>query len=119
MLLWHDAIYLIDHNASLYFHHAWTDYLARSRSSFPQIKEHVLLPFAGQLTEADATLSRRLTPEIIQAVVGLVPDSWLDGEPRFASPDENRAAYIEYLLRRLEPPRDFMEEARNARALSL
>jgi hypothetical protein len=117
MLLWHDVIYLIDHNASLYFHHAWRDYLARSRGSFPQIKEHVLLPFARQLSAADETMSRRLTPEIIRDVVGLVPDTWLEGEPYFAGPEENRAAYVEYLLRRLEPPRDFLLEARNAAAL--
>jgi hypothetical protein len=119
MLVWHDNLYLIDHNASLYFHHARTDYPERSRSPFQQIKEHVLLPFAGRLNEADEALSRRLTPQIIQDVVGLVPDSWLVGDSYFAGPEETRAAYIEYLLRRLEPPRDFAEEARRARSLSV
>jgi HipA-like kinase len=119
LLLWHDMLYLIDHNASLYFHHAWTDYLSRSRSPFPQIKEHVLLPFAGQLAEADERLSRSLTPEIIRDVVSLVPDAWLEGETYFTSPDANRAAYVEYLLSRLEGPRDFLLEASSARARSL
>jgi hypothetical protein len=119
MLLWHDKLYLIDHNASLYFHHNWTDYVARSRSPFAQIKEHVLLPLASQLSEADERLGKQLTPEIISDVVGLIPDSWLEGEAYFSSPAENRAAYVEYLLKRLEPPRKFVEEARRAGSLSV
>ena len=34
---------LIDHGATLYFHHAWTDIDQRSKDSFPLIKEHILL----------------------------------------------------------------------------
>jgi len=119
MLVWHDRLYLIDHNASLYFHHAWTDYLARSRRPFPQIKEHVLLPLATRLDESDEVLSRRLTPEMIRDIIGLVPDSWLEGESHFADAGQHRAAYIEYLTRRLEAPRDFVKEARNANSLSI
>ncbi|HEX8650228.1 MAG TPA: HipA family kinase [Pyrinomonadaceae bacterium] len=119
MLVWHDRLYLIDHNASLYFHHAWTDYVARSRSPFPKIKEHVLLPFAARLADIDESLGARLTQEIIHDIIGLVPDSWLDSEPHFADMGEHRAAYIEYLTRRLEAPRDFVKEARNAQSLSI
>src|SRR5215210_8973203 len=46
MLMWHRKLYLIDHGAALYFHHNWENHLARSRSPFKQIKEHVLLPYA-------------------------------------------------------------------------
>lgn len=119
MLLWHDTLYLIDHNASLYFHHSWTDYLGHSRRPFAQIKEHVLLPRASMLHEADESLSSRLTPEIIHDIIELVPGSWLESEPSFGSTEEHRAAYVEYLLRRLKAPRDFVEEAKNARALSI
>ena len=120
LLVWHRKLWLIDHGASLYFHHAWPDdYLARSRAAFPQIREHVLLPFADLLTEADAALSARVTPELVRGVLGLIPDAWLTAGPRFASPDEQRAAYADYLLARLRPPRDFLQEAVDARAVSL
>ncbi|MEJ7710991.1 MAG: HipA family kinase [Pyrinomonadaceae bacterium] len=81
MLLWHRQLWLIDHGAALYFHHSWDDYLERSRTRFPQIKDHVLLSFASELRETDAKLSEQLTPEIFSRIVNLVPDAWLGGEP--------------------------------------
>jgi hypothetical protein len=117
MLVWHQRLWLIDHGAALYFHHGWDDYLERSRSAFPQIKEHVLLPFADALHEADVTLAARLTPEVIWNIIKLIPDSWLRDASPFAGPEEHRAAYAAYLLRRLETPRVFVEEARHARSL--
>lgn len=117
MLLWHKRLWLIDHGASLYFHHAWDNYRERSRNPFAQIKEHVLLPFAGAIREADEVLTEKLTPELISSIVELIPDDWLGNEPQFASIDEHRRAYSEYLLARLAPPRDFVEEASNAATL--
>ena len=106
ILMWHRRLWLIDHGAALYFHHNWDDYLARSRRPFPQVKEHVLLPSASALEEADARLSAAVTPELIQEILSLVPDSWLAAEPRFAAaPEEGRAAYAGYLLSRLMAPR--------------
>ncbi|MBE7552353.1 MAG: aminotransferase class I and II [Anaerolineales bacterium] len=116
ILMWQQRPWLIDHGACLYFHHSWNDYLARSRSRFPQIKEHVLLPFADDLPAADAALSARLTPEIIDSVVSLIPAAWLNSEASFADHAEHRAAYAAYLHRRLESPREFVEEAIRARA---
>jgi hypothetical protein len=117
MLLWHKRLWLIDHGAALYFHHARERYLERSGNPFVQVKDHVLLPFAGALREADALLSARLTPEIIRDIVALIPDAWLGGEPQFAGVEEHRKAYVEYLLARLTAPRNFVEEAINARTL--
>jgi hypothetical protein len=116
MLLQHRQLWLIDHGAALYIQHTWNDYITRSRSPFQQIKDHILLGFADALPEADATLSRVLTGERIRAIVALIPDDWLQGEPRFAGPGENREAYNTYLLNRLEGPRAFVEEALDARA---
>lgn len=117
MLTWHRRLWLIDHGAALYFHHSWDGYVARSRAPFAQIKDHVLLPRAGALREADATLSTRLSPDAIQAIVTLIPDSWLGDEPAFSTPAEHRRAYSDYLLARLEAPRAFAEEAARAHAL--
>ena len=116
ILIWNEQPWLIDHGAALYFHHTWTDYLARSRTPFPFIKEHILLPFAGELPQADARLSAQLTPELISQVVGLIPDEWLGQEAGFANQTEHRAAYVTYLRQRLESPRRFVEEALHARA---
>ena len=74
---------------------------------------------AGALGEADADLSARVTPELVRDVLSCIPDGWLAAEPRFAGAGEHRAAYADYLLTRLAPPRDFAEEAANARSLSV
>lgn len=117
ILVWHRRLWLIDHGAALYFHHSWDDYAGRSRMPFRQIKDHVLLPFAGALTEADLVLGEKMTPAVVNQVVGQIPDAWLGDEPRFGGVGEHRAAYAEYLLGRLRPPRAFLEEAINARTL--
>ncbi|MGZ3460801.1 MAG: HipA family kinase, partial [Archangium sp.] len=118
MLCWHRDLWLIDHGASLYFHHAWDDYLERSHSRFPAIREHVLLPWASALPEAEASLRQRVTEDVIQRVVACVPDAWLGPamEPRFATVAEHREAYATYLLKRLEAAPAFIEEAQRARA---
>ncbi len=119
LLIWHGRLWLIDHGAAIYFHHDWANYLERSRSPFRQIRDHVLLPFASDMLEADAMLSARLTPEVVQTVLNCIPDEWLASEPRFLDIGEHRAAYAQYLLERLALPRDFVQEAIDARALSV
>jgi hypothetical protein len=119
MLMWHRRLRLIDHGAALYFHHNWENYLERSRMPFTQVKDHVLLPSASALEEADARLAALVTPELIESLAALVPDEWLGSESRFSDADAHRAAYVEYLLSRLQVPRDFVREAVNARAVSV
>jgi hypothetical protein len=116
MLVWHRRLWLIDHGATLYVHHAWENALDRSRAPFPMIKDHVLLPRASALREADTDLSQRLTPEVIRRTVALIPDAWLEGEVAFRDSQQHRDAYVEYLLGRLEPPHAFLEEAIRARS---
>lgn len=107
MLLWHRALWLIDHGSSLYFHHAeaWQDEPERAHASFPAIKTHVLLPRAAHLAGADAAASALLTPEVIDEVLAMVPDDW----------DVDREPYRRYLLARLDAPHAFVEEAAGAR----
>ena len=116
MLVWHGKLWLIDHGAALYFHHDWRDFLARANSPFALIKDHVLLPFATELDAADAWMALQLTPERLAAIVQLIPDTWLEDEPSFASKAAHRAAYLQYLTQRLQAPRAFFEEARRARS---
>jgi hypothetical protein len=119
ILVWHHKLWLIDHGAALYFHHDWMNYLERSRNSFPLIKEHVLLPFASALQEADKTLSEKVTPDLVREILNLIPDEWLTTHPQFAEANEQRAAYAQYLVTRLALPREFVKEAVDARALSI
>jgi hypothetical protein len=115
MLMWHRRLWLIDHGAALYFHHAWTDVDQRSRDRFPLIREHILLPFAGELEAADETMTAVITDEVIKGVVDLVPDDWMTENSPFSTTGENRRAYVDYLMRRLDEPRHFVEEAIRAR----
>jgi len=117
MLMWHRKLWLIDHGAALYFHHDWTNYQQRSRDPFPLIRNHVLLRLATSLGERDEILSRRLSEDVINSIVQLVPDVWLESDPTFEPADTYRDAYIEYLSTRLESPRAFVEEAISARSL--
>lgn len=116
LLVWEGDLWLIDHGSCLYFHHAWNGYLERSHSPFSYIKEHVLLPFAKSVDDADARLKSRLTPAVINRIVNLIPETWLEDEPRFATVAEHREAYAAYLLSRLDASHVFVEEARDARA---
>lgn len=115
LLLWHRRVWLIDHGAALYVHHSWTDPPAGATARFAAIKDHVLLPVAGSLPEADARLAGQLTPERLREIVDAIPDEWLSGQPPFATPAEHREGYTAYLTRRLEAPRAFVEEAERAR----
>ncbi|TCO42135.1 hypothetical protein EV148_102494 [Dokdonella fugitiva] len=115
LLVWHRKLWLIDHGAALYFHHAWDGYPARAGDPFTRIRDHVLLPFATQLREADARLVTLLSHDVIENVVARIPDAWLGGDAPFADAAAHRAAYADYLCRRLEAPRAFVEEALRAR----
>ena len=115
LLMWHKKLWLIDHGAALYFHHAWTDMDQRSKDRFPLIKEHILLPFAGAIETADQAMSAAITEEVIKGIVNLVPDDWMNDSSPFSTTAEHTQAYVDYLTRRLEEPRHFVEEAIRAR----
>ena len=115
MLMWHRKLWLIDHGAALYFHHSWTDIDQRSKDRFALIKEHILLPFAGSIETADKEMTALLNEHVISGIVDLIPDEWLNETSPFASTAQHRQAYSEYLIRRIEEPRHFVEEAIHAR----
>ena len=111
LLLWHRKLWLIDHGASLYFHHmpGWVEAIDRASDPFSLIKDHVLRHRATHLEAIDARMAAALTPDTIDAIVAVIPDGWLTDEsgdaPRY------REAYRRYLHKRLESPRRFVEEA--------
>jgi hypothetical protein len=114
ILVWQGGLWLIDHGAALYLHHRWEGWETRIQAPFPQIKDHVLLPVAGDLAVADARLRPLLTEEAIRQVVASVPDEWLGGEALFPDLATHRAAYVTYLWERLDGPRPWLQEALDA-----
>src|SRR3954470_14356475 len=64
MLMWHRRLWLIDHGATLYFHHAegWMEDRERARAPFPLIKENVLLRWARTIAAVDPEMVKALTP---------------------------------------------------------
>jgi hypothetical protein len=116
LLVWQRRPWLIDHGAALYAHHDWSSVdEARTVTSFPLIRSHVLLAAAGDLAAADADCAARITPNVIAAIVEAVPDElYLDNAgapPEFASAPDARDRYRTYLTRRLMHPRAFAAEA--------
>jgi len=94
LLLWHDRMWLIDHGAALFL-----------RTGGIDPAEHVLLPYAGSIAEADERLAPRVGQALLEDVARLVPEAWAsDSSP------------ADYLARRLQAPRGFVEEAERARA---
>ena len=115
MLIWHKELWLIDHGASLYFHHSWTNWEKHAQSPFALIKDHVLLPQASVLTETDIAFKKILTPVLLQEIVSLIPESWLQWEDVDATAEELRTVYLQFLLTRLNHSEIFIKEAQNAR----
>ena len=116
MLVWHGKLYLIDHGAALYFHHGWDGDTAQAGKPFALVRDHVLLRWADRIAAVDADLAARLPDEVIANVVAQVPDEWLGGPDAFGDPATQRAAYVDYLCRRLAAREGFVQEAVRARA---
>lgn len=115
MLIWHKELWLIDHGAALYFHHASQPWQEQAIRSFTPVKDHVLLPQATELDAVDADFRAILTAERIQAIVSLIPDDWLQDESGDSSPDEQRTVYAQFLELRLAHSQTFITAANHAR----
>ncbi len=116
MLMWHRRLWLIDHGAALYFHHAWNQRDQPALTPFPLIKDHVLLRYASVLEETDAAMKLRLGIDKIGAIVDSIPDAWLADDPGFESRAQQRTAYLKYFSTRLGSSDIFVKEALRARA---
>lgn len=116
MLIWEETLWLIDHGASLYFHHNWPGYLERAATPFPLSRQHVLLPRASELAQADASGRALLRSLDWEGLVGLIPDAWLGGEDIFADVASQRRGYVDYLTARVAASAAFVQEAENGRA---
>jgi hypothetical protein len=115
MLMWHKELWLIDHGASLYFHHSWHNWQQQAERPFVQIKDHVLLPQASKLESIDAEMRARLTPERIENIVSLIPDEWLANGTADETPAEMKKVYMHFINTRINNSHIFVNEAQNAR----
>lgn len=115
MLLWHKELWLIDQGASLYFHHSWINWKKLSLTPFPQIKDHVLLPFAQNLEEVNEHFTSLLTEKKITEIINLIPPDWIDWNIENESKQDIKEIYIQFLSERLHNSQLFIKEAQNAR----
>jgi hypothetical protein len=116
LLQWHRETWLIDHGASLYFQHDWARAAQTVRSPFPMVRDHVLLPWAKAIRDADAALAPKVTDALLRELVAQVPDEWLAGDGDGAPPEATREAYVSLLADRFAHREVFVEEAVRAHA---
>lgn len=116
LLIWHKELWLIDHGAALYFHHAWQDWEQHAKSPFALIKDHVLLPQAADLDQVNAEFHSILDEQILTNIVALIPDDWLKWEGSDETPQQIRSVYSRFLTERLNHSPEFIKQAQNARA---
>jgi hypothetical protein len=97
MLFWHGRLYLIDHGAALTFHHSWAGAAAAVGRPY-DAGQHALIECAPDVAAADAALGPLATRALLDEVVALVPDEWLEDDDSGAL----RRRYVDHLLARLE-----------------
>jgi hypothetical protein len=115
MLMWYKELWLIDHGAALYFHHAWDNWQEQSTRPFMPVKDHVLLPWASELEQVDAAFRAVLTAEKINALVAMVPNEWLNTDAFQQTADHTRQVYAQFLQNRIASSSIFVKEAQYAR----
>ncbi|WKN43394.1 HipA family kinase [Tunicatimonas pelagia] len=119
LLNWHRELWLIDHGASLYFHHSWDNWQDHTQRTFPLVKDHVLLYRATELDLASQEIKSTLSLETIQAVVATIPDDWLLEEGESTTPQKRKEVYAEVLIARLSNIDLLVKEATDARPTSV
>lgn len=117
MLMWHGELWLIDHGASLYFHHSWRNLDTAALDPFPYIRNHALLSRAGRLEEADKLMRQAITPRTLSHIVDLIPDEWLTAEGDAETPAQKREVYRRFLTERLKNSSIFVKQAVHEREL--
>lgn len=114
LLMWHKELWIIDNGASFYFHHSWQNFDAAAKTPFKYVKDHVLLPQASNLDEADQFAHQVLNDKVFRDIVDVIPQDWLHWDDAEESPDEIREIYFNFLKTRLENSVIFLNEAKNA-----
>lgn len=111
MLLWNKELWLIDHGAAFYFHHAWKGWEKAVMSPFPYVESHALLRDAALLAEVDESMHRSITPDELCDIVDLVPEEWLDEPESEITADQRRDIYKKFIITRFENSAIFTDHA--------
>lgn len=104
LLVWHGDLWVIDHGASLYFHHAWSGGLtdpARFAAQPWDPSGHVFLDEVAGIAEVDLAARELLTDDVLTEIVAEIPDEWLEPVPGAETAEQQRAAYGAFLRARL------------------
>jgi len=117
MLIWHKELWLIDHGATFYFHHSWSDWEKAAVSPFQYIKDHVLLPQASMIDTIDEEMKNLLTDEKLYAITALIPKEWLHWEGTTLSVESIREIYYKFLVRRRDNSTNFVKQIQDARKI--
>lgn len=115
MLMWHNELWLIDHGASLYFHHSWDNWQEQLAKPFVQIKDHVLLKKATKIRDIDSQYKALFSEENLRQILAAVPDEWLVEEGRDLSPEEVRDVYVQFLAGRVAQSEVFIKQIEHER----
>jgi hypothetical protein len=111
LLVWGGTMQVIDHGASLYFHHSWPGGSGSPERFAAQpydISEHVLRGFVEQAREQDKELAARLSAGVLRAVLADVPDDWLEPAPGAEDGAALRERYVSFLEARLDGGRGWL-----------
>lgn len=114
LLVWHQRLWAIDHGACLYFHHGWSEGIGSAERFAHQpydASDHVLSGHRSRVATVDETLAPRISRDLLEEVVGQVPDAWLEPVPGAATPAELRAVYVDFLLARVGGERSWLPRA--------
>ncbi|MEU5098115.1 HipA family kinase [Streptomyces sp. NPDC020996] len=99
LLMRHGELWLIDHGATMIWHHNWPAADASAARPYDAC-DHALARFRPDVAGAAADLAPRVTEDLLAEVTAEIPDVWLADEPGFATPDDLRRAYARPLLAR-------------------
>jgi len=114
LLNWNKELWLIDHGASLYFHHNWKTWRSHLTRTFPIIKDHVLLDRATDLDVAAREIKAAINKSKIKEIISLIPEDWLVDDSLTLSKAEMREAYVEFLNSKLNMIDSLAKEALDA-----
>jgi hypothetical protein len=113
LLTWHGRTWLIDHGAALYPQHSQAGLAASAHDPFKLIVQHVLLPYAGSIADADARLASAAA-EAVGGAIAAVPRAWLASSD--ADADARAGELTRFFAERLADRAPWLEEAEHGRA---
>jgi voltage-gated potassium channel Kch len=110
MLFWNKELWLIDQGASLYFHHNPENWEEQAAKPFVQIKDHVLLSQAADISSVHDFMMDIMQPSFIAELVENIPADSLSVDDSI-----RKKLYVDFFKARLQHADTFLKEAENAR----